>query len=254
LVPINNYYKRLGYQWVISTAVKRSRKVITISDYVKNELVKFFHLSESKVAVTYEAADAFQGATADPDAVLAQYQIKSPYMLYVGNAYPHKNLEMLISALKDLRQSHADMKLVLVGKMDYFYLRLKKLSDELGLSDAVIYPGFVSDAHLPALYQKALLYVFPSLSEGFGLPPLEAMQYGLPVAAADSSCLPEILGNGVAYFNPNDKHDIVKVLADLIDQPAKREQLRQLGHQRVQQFSWETMARQTVDLYQSISR
>ncbi|MFA6197550.1 MAG: glycosyltransferase family 1 protein [Patescibacteria group bacterium] len=254
LGPVKYFFKRLGYQWVIATAVKRSRKVITVSDFVKNELVKFFKLPETKVAVTYEATDLFQGEATDPDTVLAQYHISRPYLLYVGNAYPHKNLEMLVAAFKELRQRHADVKLVLVGKMDYFYQRLKKMSDDMGLGGAVIYPGYVPDEHLPALYQKALLYVFPSLSEGFGLPPLEAMQYGVPVAAAHSSCLPEILGNGVVYFNPNEKHDIVNVLANLIEQPDKRDELVRLGNERVRHFSWETMARQTVDLYQSMSR
>jgi glycosyltransferase involved in cell wall biosynthesis len=254
LGPVKYFFKRMGYQWVISTAVRRSAKVITVSNYVKDELVKFFNMPEAKVAVTYEATDAFQGVAADSQAVLSKYGISQPYLLYVGNAYPHKNLEMLVAAFKELVSNHKDVKLVLVGKMDYFYQRLKKLSDELGLSGSIVYPGFVPDAHLPVLYQNAMLYVFPSLSEGFGLPPLEAMQHGLPVAAANSSCLPEILGNGVVYFNPNEKHDIVRVLSDLIDQPSKREQMRRLGSLRVQQFSWEKMARQTVDIYQSLSR
>ena len=128
-------------------------------------------------------------------------QICRPYFLYVGNAYPHKNLEQLISAFSDVSAVLKDLNLVLVGKEDYFYLRLKAEVNKKKV-EGVIFPGFVSDQDLSVVYQQALLYVFPSLYEGFGLPPLEAMQRGVPVICSNSTCLPEILGEAAFLLMP----------------------------------------------------
>ncbi|MBU0707148.1 glycosyltransferase family 4 protein [Patescibacteria group bacterium] len=249
--PIKYFFKRHGYRLVISSAIKRAKKVITVSEYTKKELIDFFSLSPKKIEVTYEAADPFiEGADA-PEVVLSKYKIDKPYLLYVGNAYPHKNLEMLLEAHKDLIKKHPGLKLVLVGRMDYFYSRLKKQSDGLGLDKDVIFPGYVPDADLPALYRQAELYVFPSLAEGFGLPPLEAMQYGIPVVSSSVSSLPEVLGQSAAYFDPTDKHAIVKVLSDLINNPEKKDLLCQRGYENIKKFSWKKMAEETLSLYQN---
>lgn len=252
LGPLKYFVKRMGYQFVISAAVRRAKQVITVSEYVKRDLMEYFNLSSRQVTVTYEAADMFTGFSEDTDAIMAQYALTKPYLLYVGNAYPHKNLEVLVSAFHDLAPAWPGLRLVLVGKADYFFNRLAEFTAALGLGDRVVFPGYIPDQHLPVLYRQALAYVFPSLSEGFGLPPLEAMQYGLPVAAARSSCLPEILGNGAIYFDPKDKHDIVQVLSDLLLNPQLREQLRSRGLERVKQFSWRKMAEETLKCYQSI--
>ncbi len=249
LGPVMYYFKRLGYTVAIRSAVRRAKKVITVSEYVKNELHDYFHLAKESIVVTYEAADAFPENSDTPEQILRRLQIQSPFLLYVGNAYPHKNLELLLESFVELRRQHPEVKLVLVGKMDYFYTRLLALRQALKLDDAVIFPGYVADADLPALYRQAMLYVFPSLSEGFGLPPLEAMQYGAPVACSSYSCLPEILGQSAAYFDPKNKHAIVQVLSDLIQHEEKRAVLRQRGFEQVKRYSWKNMAEQTLAYY-----
>ena len=124
-----------------------------------------------------------------------KYGIMKPYILYVGNAYPHKNLDRLILAFKRVAKKHPGLSLVLAGKEDYFYKRLKKIVAGNEISN-VVFPDHIDEDHLPTLYREAKLYVFPSLYEGFGLPPLEAMARNIPVASSNASCLPEILGNG----------------------------------------------------------
>ncbi len=253
LGPIKYAVKRFGYQTAISSAVKRSKKVITVSNYTKHELVKYFNLPDEKIAVTYEAADRFPESDTDDAQIVKKYGISKPYLLYVGNAYPHKNLELLLKSFKLILQSKKDIRLVLVGRDDYFFKRLKDYSCQLGFSKEVIFTGYVPDQELPSLYRQALIYVFPSLAEGFGLPPLEAMQYQTAVAASSYTCLPEILGDGAAYFNPKNKHAIVDVLLDLIQDSNKRQILKNKGLVQVAKYQWTDMASQTLRLYQKVT-
>jgi len=249
--PIKYFFKRHGYRLVIASAVKRAKKIITVSEYTKKELMEFFSLPQEKICVTYEAADPFSEGSDEPKSVLRRHKISQPYLLYVGNAYPHKNLEKLLEAHKELLKQYPDLKLVLVGRMDYFFSRLRKYCNSLGLDKNVIFPGFVPDADLPALYRQAELYVFPSLAEGFGLPPLEAMQYGVPVVSSSVTSLPEVLDQSAAYFDPTNKHAIVKVISDLLNSPDKGDLLRQRGYENIKRFSWKKMAEETLSLYRN---
>jgi glycosyltransferase involved in cell wall biosynthesis len=151
-------------------------------------------------------------------------QVKKPYILYVGNDYPHKNLKRLKLAFEKL---NLDYELVLVTE-------------------------FVSDKELDKLYRNASLYVFPSLCEGFGLPPLEAMARGLPVVSSDATCLPEILGEAVIYFNPLDIDDIAeKIKKTLLDNRAKKDLIRK-GYKQIKKYSWRKMVEETLEIYKNI--
>ncbi len=179
-----------------------------------------------------------------------------PYFLYVGNAYPHKNLERLLEVFASLRADGLDAQLVLVGKMDHFYDRLRKEAAALGLlgrGDVVFY-GFAEEADLAELYRRARAYVFPSLLEGFGLPPLEAMRCGTPVAAAGNSCLPEILGDAALYFDPEDAADMAKAMRTIFADETLRARLSGLGLARVGRFSWRACAERTYATYLSSLR
>lgn len=250
LGPFTYLFKRAGYTLAVSSAVRRASKIITVSEYTKRELISHFHLSEGVIEVTYEAADRFSTDNKNVESILRRYGIKKPYLLYVGNAYPHKNLETLLVAFRELQRQFSNLSLVLVGRLDYFYYRIKDESKKRGLSESVIFPGYIPDQDLPALYQQAELYVFPSLAEGFGLPPLEAMRYGTPVASSSYTCLPEILGDAAAYFDPKSKSAIVKVLSDLLEHPEKRAVLADRGFRQAERYSWEAMARKTLAIYQ----
>ena len=178
-------------------------------------------------------------------------ELVKPYLLYVGNAYPHKNLERLILAFKKLVDDGLDYQLVLVGGEDYFYRKLKlKIENwKLKIKDGIIFAGFMSDDDLDALYRNASLYVFPSLYEGFGLPPLEAMARGVPVVSSNATCLPEILGDAAFYFNPLDIDDMARVIKETLSSDRARKALIQKGFEQIKKYSWRKMAEETLKLY-----
>lgn len=255
LGPIKYFFKQLGYKFVISRAVSKSQKIITVSNYTKQDILKQFpEIPADKIVVTYEACDSVEtGQLKLPDADLTKQGIKKPYLFYIGNAYPHKNLETLIDMFRLLDQERPDQyQLILVGKNDYFYQRLQDYAKDLVAANKVVFFGFAPQAMLADLYRNARLYVFPSLLEGFGLPPLEAMRYDLPVAVAGNSACPEILGDAALYFDPTDKQDILRVIKQGLDDPQLRAKLIKLGQAKTKQYSWHNCARQTLDVYNSI--
>jgi glycosyltransferase involved in cell wall biosynthesis len=262
LSPLKYWLKNRFYRLVIYMAVKNAKKIITVSQFTKNDIVGQFGVSSDKVIVTYEGVanlakgrdSLFVNKLAESD-LFSRYNIQGDFILYVGNAYPHKNLEKLLLTFKLLRERRKDIQLVLVGKSDYFYERLKTLAKELGLyevgdsSSPVIFAGYVPDAELEILFQKALYYIFPSLYEGFGLPPLEAMAKGCPVLSSDKSCLPEILGEAAFYFNPTDEVDMLTKMEEMMMNQALRENLKTKGREQVKKYSWWECAYQTKQIY-----
>lgn len=151
-------------------------------------------------------------------------ELHKPYILYVGNDYYHKNLARLKLAFKKIIEGGLDYELVLITE-------------------------FVSDEELDSLYKNACLFVFPSLSEGFGLPPLEAMARGLPVTSSYSTCLPEILGDAAIYFNPLDINDIANQIKKALLDKDLRKKLIQKGFEQIKKYSWEKMAKETLKIY-----
>ncbi len=248
LAPWLYKIKQLAYKIVIRNAAKSSKKIITVSNYSKQDIVDYFKVPEEKVVVTYESADKHSEKEVGAEGVLKEYRLKKPYILYVGNAYPHKNLEVLVKVAKEMD----DVKFVLVGKEDYFYKRLKQLVWATDVEDKFVFPGFVADDHLPVLFKEAEIYIFPSKYEGFGLPPLEAMLYGAPVLAAKASCLPEILGDGALYFDPDDVCGIIKQIKVLLNSPQEREDLVVKGKNQLAKYSWQKMAKETLDIYKNL--
>ncbi|MCK4968549.1 MAG: glycosyltransferase family 4 protein, partial [Candidatus Aenigmarchaeota archaeon] len=180
-----------------------------------------------------------------------KYFINKPYFLYVGNAYPHKNLTKLLTAFK-LFSQRQKYQLVLVGKNDFFYQRLKTLAKQRNLLSqrSIIFTGFVPDDELAILYQQCQAYIFPSLYEGFGLPPLEAMAQQAPVIAARAGSLPEILGPAALYFDPQQESNIVQVMEQLVDDDSLKQQLIINGNQQIKKYSWTCCAQQTLSIYQ----
>lgn len=254
------FVKQAGYKFVIKQAVKRAKKVITVSNYTKKELIKYFGLDPNKIIVTYEACDINNQQSIINNQHLQKIGIARPYLLYIGNAYPHKNLEGLLLAFKKLLKDYKlDLQLVLVGKEDYFFRRLKEEAEKLNLpaygwsaeggKSPVVFPGFVSDEGLQVLYQNALLYVFPSFCEGFGLPPLEAQAQSLPVVSSNASSLPEILEDTAEYFNPHNIDEMARVIAKVAKDEKLRDELRKKGLEHVKKFSWERCVQETLGVY-----
>ncbi|WKZ28867.1 MAG: glycosyltransferase family 1 protein [Patescibacteria group bacterium] len=244
--------KYAAYHLTIRLAARRAKRIIAVSEYTKRDITQSLGVPERKITVTYEASDAVQangGAQID----LTNKKIVKPYFLYVGNAYPHKNLERLLDVFKRMRAGGLEAQLVLVGKMDYFYDRLKKEAERLGLlerNDAVFY-GYATESELAELYRNARVYVFPSLLEGFGLPPLEAMRYGTPVAASDSSCLPEVLGDAATYFDPENPDAMAEAMQRSFADNALRATLAERGRAQAEKYTWKDCAERTYQAYLS---
>lgn len=255
LGPLAYKIKNFFYKIVISSAVKRSRRILAVSQFTKNDLIKQFKINQDKIIVTYEGVAELTPAN-PPTPLLKGGEgglnslISQPYFLYVGNAYPHKNLEGLIRVFSEINKNSPDLKLILVGKEDYFYSRLKKYAKDF--SDKIIFPGYVPDSELKTLYAKARLYVFPSFYEGFGLPPLEAMAHGLAVVSSNKTCLPEILGQAAAYFNPDDETDMKNKIERALADEKLREDLRSRGYEQAKKYSWNNCAAETLEVYKKI--
>lgn len=269
LGKVRYWFKSLGYKIVIYLAVWRSKKIITVSEYVKNDIIKFFGITPDKVEVvyegspprnplTYEASESQMTANKEQSTnseILNKYGIKKPYLLYVGNAYPHKNLPRLIEAFKILREEgQSNLRLVMIGGEDYFYKQLKKENcDDSGIcfGGGIIFTGYVPDDKLRGLYADASLYIFPSLCEGFGLPPLEAMAQGVPVVASSATCLPEILGEAAYYFDAESSADMAVKIKEVFENEGLHKKLIAQGFEQIKKYSWKKMAEKTYRLYRT---
>lgn len=250
LNPDKNPYvlklKQQVYKQVIKRAARKSLAVITPSEFVKNDLVDFTGIKPEKVTVTYEAADPITEA---PEIVSGLKSSK--FIMYIGRPTPHKNLERLIEAFVLLQKDNPDLKLVLAGKKDANYQRIEQGVDQRGIEN-VIFTDFVSEGQLRWLYENCQAYVFPSLSEGFGLPGLEAMIHGAPVVSSNATCLPEIYGDAAHYFDPLDVTAMAKAINEVLTDSSLRQTLIARGHQQVTKYSWQRMAEQTLEIYNSI--
>ncbi len=246
--PLIYNIKNWAYRLVIKRALTKSIKILTVSNFTKNDIIEKFKISSEKIKVIYEGVanlskgrDSLFVAKLKEDEVLREYNIANPFLLYVGNAYPHKNLEFLIKCFLKVYKNNNDLRLVLVGKEDYFYKKIKEFRDNfLGpeLEDIVIFTAYVPDEKLEILYQEAKLYVFPSLYEGFGLPPLEAMARSCPVLSSNTSSMPEILGEAALYFNPKDESDFLSQLDKILNNNDIRDKMIELGKEQSKKYSW----------------
>lgn len=255
LGPLMYAWKHLAYTMVIRRAVRRARRVITVSEYSKHDIASHFKLPASKIIVTPEAVDIpSRGISRDTlEHYLTHIGLRRPFVLYVGNAYPHKNLERCVEAFADVRRRHPDLTLVMTGREDYFFKRLKVVIRNLGSADAVKFPGFVTDEQLYGLYQAADAFIFPSLYEGFGLPPLEAMAAGTPVVASKATSIPEVLGDAAVYFDPTDIRDMIQALERVLTDTKLRQDMRERGAHQVARYSWRQLAEHTLAAYTSTS-
>lgn len=254
--PLIYRLKKAIYLIVFRLACYRARHILVPSLATRDDLVNKLHINKEKITVTYEGVGVEPSQDELEPEILEKFSVGSPYLLYVGSMYPHKNLELLISAFQLLlKKYHYPGKLVIVGKESDFSRRLRSLVVRLGLENLVIFPGakssdgYLSDREVAAFYRQAQLFVFPSLKEGFGLPPLEAMRFGIPVVASGISCIPEICADAAVYFDPRSSTDIAeKINAVLLDEPLRRK-LIMAGYSRVTQFSWKKMAETTLSAY-----
>ncbi len=257
--------KYAGFQPVLAHAIRASKKIITPSEFTKQSIRKFFpDVPETKIHVIYEGVTDLDDrdsslVTRRSGEIITNHEpratshLPSPYFLYVGNAYPHKNLEALLHAFSFFHKLHPEVSLVFAGRSDIFYGRLERELSEIDVPrDRIQFVMNPSDQDLSALYQHATLYLMPSRLEGFGLPPLEAMREGVPVAAARRGSLPEILGDAALYFSPDDIEEMVRVMERALTNAELRKNLVEKGRSRVGRYSWKRMAEETLAVYSKV--
>ncbi len=221
--------------------VQRAARIVTVSDFSKKEIVAEWGLSADKIRVIYNGvSDRF---VPDPSS-----EKKDPYILYVGNFLPHKNVACLVEAYAQLPESRRmSVRLVLAGKESVHRTTLMSKVKELGLAERVRFAGSVADEDLPALYQGSELFVFPSLYEGFGLPPLEAMACGTPVISSNAASLPEVVGDAGLLVDPTRPEDLTRAIECLLSDDAARRLQSEKGLRQAAKFSSETAAKALLD-------
>ncbi len=241
--------KYLAYKKVLKHAITKSKHIIAISQYTKDSILKHFpNIASEKITVIY------QGVTKLNTLEEKTSEIKVPdnYLLYIGNAYPHKNLETLIKSFVDISKINPELHLVLAGKNDIFYERLNNfIKKQNTVMDKIKIIPNPTDAEIAGLYKKAEIYVFPSRIEGFGLPALEAMQFKVPVASSNTGALPEILQDAAIFFSPTNKEDITTKINELLNNTNLQNSLINKGNIRIKMFSWSKTAEQTNRIYKT---
>lgn len=242
--PLVFAVKQQVYKWVNKKAARKSATVIVPTQYAKDDVVAFTGVAPEKVVVTYEAADTITDKPVPVEGLEGKQ-----FIMYVGRPLPHKNLGRLIDAFKELQKARPELHLVLAGKKDANYERYaQRVFTENILN--VVFTDFVTDAQLRWLYETTAAYVFPSLSEGFGLPGLEAMAHGAPVASSSATCLPEVYGDAAEYFNPNTIQSIVLAIDRILTDEKRRAELIRLGKKQAAKYSWGKLAEQTLEIYE----
>lgn len=257
--------KKYFYNKIIRNAIFNSKQIITLTNYGKADIINTFSTPQTQQNLSQKISVIPQGISLTLTLSLTstlqkintnyldtkinlRYNINKPYLLYVGNAYPHKNLEKLLDVFYQISLQH-NIELVLVGREDFFYKRLLQKNK----STKIKYLGFIEDTELQNLYKNAFAYIFPSRYEGFGLPPLEAMLFGCPVLCSNTSCLPEVLGDSAIYFNPHSTQEIQNAILQLLTNPNLKTKLQKAGFERIKLYNWQTTAQQTLNIYNKFS-
>jgi glycosyltransferase involved in cell wall biosynthesis len=258
---------RLILDWSTKRASKKAIRIIAPSQHTKKELVGLYGMDPGKIAVTYEGVDKqFQPMdhTSAVGLISEKYGIQPPFILALGVIQPRKNLGRLIEGFAGLKSRlrtgsrerrggnlESEHKLVIVGKQGWMEADLQSRIEALGLANDVILTGYVPYEDLPALYSAADVFVYPSVYEGFGLPPLEAMACGTPVIAGDRSSLPEVVGEAGLMVDPYDPDAFAKAMARVLSSESLRAEMRTRGLSQASKFSWDKMARETLEIYRT---
>ena len=246
------FYQRLFTR--LST--RRANHLIAISSNTARDLTRFFAIPSERISVIFPGVDAVYRPVR-AKSVLADFRrqrnLPPKFILFVGTLEPRKNLLTLLRAYAQFRrQTGTGHKLVLGGGLGWLYQPIFAAVEELDLRDDVMFPGFIPDEELPLWYNAADIFVYPSLYEGFGLPPLEAMACGTPTIVSDASSLPEVVGDAALVVNPYSPDEWAAALSSLCNDAQLRAALASRGLKRARGFSWTRMARETIKVYQNV--
>ena len=243
--------------------LRGAERIFAVSNFTRNEISRVFEIPASRIEVVYNAIDERflhgHATPADRELIAQRYQVTYPFLLYAGRISPHKNVVRMIEAFSALKtelergQLYPDLKLIIIGDDLSGNPDLRRTVVRSGVQNDVRFLGFVPIEVLRIFYDEAKIFVFPSLYEGFGLPPLEAMAHGTPVVTSNVSSLPEVVGNAAVLVNPENVFEIMRALHRVLVDKALRDRMKERGYQQAQKFSWEISVRRIMEVYRQMA-
>lgn len=258
----NGMWRSLYFQ-LTKRVLAGATRIFAVSNFTRNEIEKLFDIPLTHIEVVYNAIDERflhgHASAADRDLIAQRYQVTYPFLLYAGRISPHKNVVRMIEAFSALKaelekdQAYPDLKLIIIGDDLSGNPDLRRTVVRSGVKNDVRFLGFIPIEVLRIFYDQAKIFVFPSLYEGFGLPPLEAMAHGTPVVTSNVSSLPEVVGNAAVLVNPENIFEIMRALHRVLLDQNLRDRMVERGYQQVTKFSWEMSVRRVLDVYRQVA-
>jgi len=258
----SGFWRSLHFQ-LTRRVLRGASRIFAVSQFTKSEIEKIFEIPSDRIEVVYNAIDERflhgHATAADRELIAKRYQVTYPFLLYAGRVSPHKNVVRMIEAFSALKtelerdQTLPDLKLIIIGDDLSGNPDLRRTVVRSGVQNDVRFLGFVPIEVLRIFYDVAKIFVFPSLYEGFGLPPLEAMAHGTPVVTSNVSSLPEVVGKAAVLVNPENVFEIMRALHRVLTDPALRERMKERGYEQAAKFSWETSVRRILEVYRQIA-
>jgi len=258
----SGFWRSLHFQ-LTRRVLRGAARIFAVSNFTKTEIEKLFEIPADRIEVVYNAIDERflhgHASAADRELIAQRYQVTYPFLLYAGRISPHKNVVRMIEAFSALKsalerdQMYPDLKLIIIGDDLSGNPDLRRTVVRSGVQNDVRFLGFVPIEVLRIFYDEAKIFVFPSLYEGFGLPPLEAMAHGTPVVTSNVSSLPEVVGSAAVLVNPENVFEIMRALHRVLTDQALRDRLKERGYQQTAKFSWETSVRRILETYHQVA-
>lgn len=256
--------KRTLHFYFTKRVLHRAARIFAVSHFSKKDTERLFKVAPEKIDVIYNAIDDrfLKGHATETDRqfIAERYQVNYPFLLYAGRISPHKNVVRIIEAFGALKgelakeDQYEDLKLIIIGDEVSKHPDLRRAVVKSGVQNDVRFLGFVPIEVLRIFYDQAKIFVFPSLYEGFGLPPLEAMAHGTPVVTSNTSSVPEVVGNAAVMVNPENVFEIMRALHRVLLDQSTRERLKARGLEQVQKFSWDNSVRKMLQIYQEVAQ
>jgi glycosyltransferase involved in cell wall biosynthesis len=256
--------KRTLHFYFTKRVLHRAARIFAVSYFSKKDTERLFKVAPQKIDVIYNAIDDrfLKGHASETDRqfIAERYQVNYPFLLYAGRISPHKNVVRIIEAFGALKgelakeSQYEDLKLIIIGDEVSKHPDLRRAVVKSGVQNDVRFLGFVPIEVLRIFYDQAKIFVFPSLYEGFGLPPLEAMAHGTPVVTSNTSSVPEVVGNAAVMVNPENVFEIMRALHRVLLDQSMREKLKARGLEQVQKFSWDSSVRKMLQIYQEVAQ
>ena len=258
----NGFWRSLHFQ-LTRRVLRGAARIVAVSNFTRNDIEKLFEVPPGRIEVIYNAIDERflrgHASAADRELIAQRYQVSYPFLLYAGRVSTHKNVARMIEAFSALKtelerdRTYPDLKLIIIGDDLSGNPDLRRTVVRSGMQNDVRFLGFVPIEVLRIFYDAAKVFVFPSLYEGFGLPPLEAMAHGTPVVTSNVSSLPEVVEQAAVLVNPENVFEIMRALHRVLTDPALRERMKDRGYQQVKKFSWEASVRRILNIYRQVA-